>query len=103
MARAISYWRFSSGAQATGDSLRRQTEAARAYCEAQGDELDLSFVDAGVSAYRGRNGTEGDLKRLVELAKAGKFEPGTKLLVEHLDRLSRADVLTAQEQFHQLL
>jgi DNA invertase Pin-like site-specific DNA recombinase len=103
MAKAISYRRFSSGAQTTGDSLKRQTEAAQAYCDANGDELDVSFVDAGMSAYRGKNATQGALARLVELAKHGTFEPGTKLIVEHLDRLSRADVPTAQQQFTEIL
>ena len=103
MPKAISYRRFSSTQQARGDSLRRQTEAAEAYCRAHGDELDLDFVDAGMSAYRGKNATEGALKRFVELAEAGTFEPGTKLVVEHLDRLSRSDILTAQAQFHRIL
>ena len=103
MAKVISYRRFSSAQQARGDSLRRQTEAAEDYCLGHGDDLDLDFVDAGMSAYRGRNATDGALKRFVELAEAGTFEPGTKLVVEHLDRLSRADILTAQEQFIRIL
>jgi DNA invertase Pin-like site-specific DNA recombinase len=76
MAKAISYRRFSSGSQATGDSLKRQTEAAQAYCDAHGDELDVSFVDAGMSAYRGKNATQGALARLVELAEQCTFNPG---------------------------
>jgi DNA invertase Pin-like site-specific DNA recombinase len=103
MAKAISYRRFSSGQQAKGDSLKRQTEAAQAYCDAHGDDLDLSFVDPGMSAYRSKNATEGALKRLVELAEEGMFEPGTKLIVEHLDRLSRAELTTAQSQFQRIL
>jgi hypothetical protein len=103
MARAISYRRFSSGAQASGDSLKRQTEAAQAYCDAHGDILDVSFIDAGMSAYRGKNATQGALRRLVELAEQGAFEPQTKLIVEHLDRLSRVDVPAANEQFTRLL
>ena len=34
--RAYSYIRFSSPAQAAGDSLRRQTERAEAYCKRRG-------------------------------------------------------------------
>jgi DNA invertase Pin-like site-specific DNA recombinase len=103
MARAISYRRFSSAQQATGDSLRRQIELAQSYCDEHGDELDPSFVDEGVSAFRGKNATTGALARLVELAEAGNIEKGTKLLVESLDRLSREDVLTAQEQLIRIL
>ena len=46
MTRAYSYLRFSTAAQLEGDSLRRQTEAARKYAERHGLELaDLTFRD----------------------------------------------------------
>ena len=49
--KAYSYLRFSTPGQLEGDSLRRQTEAARAYAERHGLELsDLSYRDLGKSA-----------------------------------------------------
>jgi DNA invertase Pin-like site-specific DNA recombinase len=89
MARAISYRRVSSGKQLSGEGLGRQGKTARQYCELKGDLLDEEFVDAGMSAYRGKNAAFGRLGRIMELAEAGTWEPGTKLLVEHFDRLSR--------------
>jgi Resolvase, N terminal domain len=61
--QAYSYIRFSSPQQMQGDSLRRQTEASEEYAAAHGLRLDysLNLRDLGVSAYRGRNSTEGAL------------------------------------------
>jgi DNA invertase Pin-like site-specific DNA recombinase len=59
--QAYSYVRFSSPGQATGDSLRRQTEMAEAYAKERGLQLNnSSFRDLGISAFSGSNRTEGD-------------------------------------------
>jgi DNA invertase Pin-like site-specific DNA recombinase len=50
---AYSYVRFSSPAQALGDSLRRQVEKGRAYCAKHGLTLDESLRDEGLSGYHG--------------------------------------------------
>jgi DNA invertase Pin-like site-specific DNA recombinase len=89
--KAYSYLRFSTPEQSKGDSRRRQTEAAEAYAARHGLVLDtsLTFQDLGVSAYRGKNaetGRLGDFKRAVE---DGLVAPGSLLLVESLDRISR--------------
>jgi hypothetical protein len=54
--RAYSYIRFSTPEQAKGDSLQRQTDAARAWAARHGLELDeeLTFRDEGVSAANAR-------------------------------------------------
>jgi len=57
MSKAYSYIRFSSEKQASGNSLRRQTEKARAFIERRKDlglELDvsLSLSDPAMSAYK---------------------------------------------------
>jgi hypothetical protein len=51
---AYSYIRFSSPEQAKGDSLRRQTEAALAWCEGNGASLDTSitFHDLGKKPFQ---------------------------------------------------
>jgi hypothetical protein len=97
MAKAISYKRVSRVRQVSGEGLGRQDNDAHQYCEQTGDRLDETFVDAGMSAYRGKNAAVGRLGRIMELAEAGTWEPGTKLLVEHFDRLSR-DKLTEARQ-----
>ncbi|MCY2928011.1 MAG: recombinase family protein [Planctomycetota bacterium] len=94
---AYSYVRFSSAAQAQGDSLRRQTAWAKTWCEENGYVLDttLKMTDAGVSAYRGKNATEGCLGAFIQCIEAGKVSPGSVLLVENLDRLTRQNAMPA--------
>lgn len=97
MPRVISYTRFSSRKQASGDSYRRQTEAALRWCKENGLELDtsLNFEDLGVSAFSGANIESGALGVLQASLAAGKIERGTILLVEALDRITRQDLPTA--------
>jgi DNA invertase Pin-like site-specific DNA recombinase len=89
--KAYSYLRFSTPEQAQGDSFRRQTEAARAYALRHGLDLDekLTFQDLGVSAFRGGNLEVGKLGVFLEAVRAGLVQPGSYLLVENLDRISR--------------
>jgi DNA invertase Pin-like site-specific DNA recombinase len=97
---AYSYVRFSSGEQMKGDSLRRQTAGeAEAWCERNGAVLDTSerLHDLKRSAFRGKHRTDdkaalaGFLKRI----EGGKIAPGSYLIVESLDRLTREEVLVA--------
>jgi DNA invertase Pin-like site-specific DNA recombinase len=96
---AISYARFSTVEQAGGDSLRRQTALAKEYCLKNGYHLveDRSYFDSGVSAYKGKNKTEGQLATLLQDAESGKFPRGTRLIVESFDRLGRDSLM---DQFH---
>jgi len=89
--RAYSYIRWSSEKQRAGDSLRRQTEAARKWAQARGLELDesTSYLDAGVSAFSGTNAETGRLGEFLQAIKDGIVPRGSYLLVESLDRISR--------------
>ncbi|MDT6939824.1 recombinase family protein [Brucella pseudogrignonensis] len=89
MVKAYSYIRFSTPEQAKGDSLRRQTAAAEAWCSAHGIQLDDTMRDLGVSAFRGTNRTEGALKHFLALVEEGRISRGSYLIVESLDRISR--------------
>ncbi|MCH9000226.1 MAG: recombinase family protein, partial [Proteobacteria bacterium] len=104
-ATAYSYQRFSTPDQMKGDSLRRQTEAATAYAEAHGLNLDtdLTFHDLGISAFRGANVNDGALGQFIAAADSGKIAPGSFLLVESLDRLSRAEPLVALNRLADLV
>jgi DNA invertase Pin-like site-specific DNA recombinase len=99
--KAYSYVRFSTPEQAQGDSYRRQTQAAQEYARLRGLELDteLTFADLGKSAFRGANAKTGALAKFLEAVKDEAISKGSYLLVENLDRLTRADVLEAQELF----
>lgn len=97
--KAYSYIRFSSVQQAKGDSLRRQTEATRAYCEHHGLVLDEAMLDLGLSAFKGTHRSEGALGAFLKAVEAKKIPAGSVLIVESLDRLSREAVLSAMSQF----
>ena len=95
--KAYSYVRFSSPEQMKGDSWRRQSERARAYALEHGlDLVEGSYEDLGISAYRGRNAIEGGLADFKDAVKDGHIEKGSYLLIENLDRLSRAAPIVAQ-------
>jgi DNA invertase Pin-like site-specific DNA recombinase len=95
--KAYSYTRFSTPEQAKGDSARRQIDAAEDYARKHDLDLDtsLTFKDLGVSAYRGRNVEEGRLGDFRRAVEAGVVAPGSYLLVENLDRISRQSALKA--------
>jgi DNA invertase Pin-like site-specific DNA recombinase len=106
VSRVYSYTRFSTPEQAAGDGYRRQTEAARDWAEENGLKLDesLSITDLGVSAFKGGNlDPEAGLGRFIDAVKEGLVEPGSVLLVESLDRLSRMEPLEAQHLFSTLI
>jgi DNA invertase Pin-like site-specific DNA recombinase len=93
---AYSYVRFSHPDQAKGDSLRRQTEAAAAWCEKNHVALDASLTlhDLGKSAYTGEHRKNPDrhaLAAFLKLVEAGKVPKGSYFIIENLDRLSRED------------
>lgn len=89
--KAYSYLRFSTPEQMRGDSFRRQSAMAQQWAAQNGVELDekLTFEDPGVSAYKGANAETGMLAEFREAVRVGMIEPGSFLLIESLDRLSR--------------
>lgn len=102
---AYSYIRFSTSEQKKGDSLRRQTELSEQYAAKHGLALDssLHLHDLGLSAFDRSNIERGALGGFLEAIKRGRIVPGSFLLVESLDRLSRDKVLAALEIFISIL
>lgn len=103
MTAAYSYLRMSRPEQARGDSLRRQLKGAREYATANGLTLVEDMRDIGVSAYKGKNSTEGILATFLAAVEAGAIAPGSVLIVENLDRLSRQQVPKALRLFLAIL
>lgn len=99
MARAFSYIRFSSKVQASGDSLRRQTQAAQRWANENQIHLDTSsYRDLGVSAFG--NTARAGLEAFLAAINSNKVKAGDYLIVESLDRLSRnPDILEAVNLF----
>jgi DNA invertase Pin-like site-specific DNA recombinase len=93
METAYSYVRFSHPSQAEGDSLRRQVERAEAYCRRAGLTLSkATYRDLGVSAFRGKNALVGNLGQVLKAVKSGAVRPGSALIVESIDRISRQGI-----------
>ena len=99
--RAYSYVRMSTETQLRGDSLRRQLAASQEYADRMGLQLadDAILQDIGVSGFKGRNVTQGALGRFLDAVRAGKIEPGSTLIVESLDRISRQEIRKALSVF----
>lgn len=104
MALAYSYIRFSSAKQELGDSLRRQLKLAEDYAQREGLTLDThSYRDLGVSAFKGKNSTEGRLGTFISAVETGHIAAGSYLLVESFDRISRDEVDVALELFLRII
>jgi DNA invertase Pin-like site-specific DNA recombinase len=88
-----------------GDSIRRQMELSERYCKDNGLVLDntLKLTDMGISAFKGTNATEGKLGAFIQAVDDGKVEPGSILLIESLDRLSRDKAITALALLNKIL
>lgn len=102
MPKAYSYIRFSTKEQAKGHSLKRQTEMREAYLAKRPDltlDTSLTLEDMGVSAFKGANADEGNLGTFIRAIEAGIVPKGSFLLIESLDRLSRAKVNIALNLF----
>lgn len=98
--KAYSYMRFSRPEQARGASQKRQLEMAAAYARENNLDLDETLRDAGISAYRGKNREAANaLGAFLARVDSGDIPPGSVLLVESFDRLSREEVVVALEFF----
>lgn len=95
--KAYSYIRFSRPEQALGDSERRQLDQAKQFAEREGLTLDdsLKMIDRGLSGYSGKNLKKGALGLFLEQVKCGAVAPGSILIVENVDRLSRQGFMDA--------
>ena len=89
---AISYCRFSTAIQASGDSLRRQLKLSDDYAKKHDLRINRTLTDKGISGFRGANLQQGALGAFIKAIEMRKVKPGSVLLVESLDRLSRNQV-----------
>lgn len=103
--KAYSYVRFSTTKQKDGDSERRQVALSKDYAGKHGLILDetLNLRDLGVSAFKGANVATGKLGQFLVAIKSGVVPKGSYLLIESLDRLSRAEIDDAYGVFRSIL
>jgi DNA invertase Pin-like site-specific DNA recombinase len=100
-----SYTRFSDPRQSTGNSSDRQAAYAAKWAAEHGLLLDesLSMRDEGLSAYHQRHVKSGALGVFLVAVQQGRIPVGSVLVVEGLDRLSRAEPIQAQAQLAQIV
>ena len=100
-----SYTRFSDPRQAIGHSSERQMAYAAKWAAEHGLLLDdkLSLRDEGLSAYHQRHVKSGALGVFLVAVEQGRIPQGSVLVVEGLDRLSRAEPIQAQAQLAQIV
>lgn len=105
MTQVYSYLRFSSLRQRTGTSIDRQLDYAQRWAAENGMVLDesLTMRDEGLSAFHQRHIKQGALGVFLEAVDAGRIPKGAVLIVEGLDRLSRAEPILAQAQLAQII
>lgn len=105
MALVFSYIRFSSKRQELGDSLRRQLEHADAWMSRHPEHTlsPLQFRDLGIPSHKGQNLKKGALRRFMDAIEHGRVPPGSILLIEAVDRLSRAGLDEGRELISAIL
>jgi hypothetical protein len=99
----FSYIRFSSEGQADGSSLDRESEIAPRVAREKGWTLreDLSAKDLGISAYKKLNLPM--LRCLIDGVNHGQIPAGSVMIIEALDRLTRAELEEAYDLFRDIL
>jgi DNA invertase Pin-like site-specific DNA recombinase len=105
MGKVYSYYRYSSERQGDGHSMERQTVYAQTYAAQHGMVLDeaLTMRDRGLSAFHQKHVKSGALGEFLRDVSEGLIVPGSVLIVEGLDRLSRAEPVVAQAQLSQII
>ena len=104
-AKVYSYLRFSDAKQAAGASSERQRAYAQEWAKQNGLRLDesLSMRDEGLSAFHQKHVKRGALGAFLKAIEDEKVPIGSVLVVEGLDRLSRAEPMVAQGQLAQII
>ncbi|MGC6371348.1 recombinase family protein [Pseudomonas sp. K2I15] len=98
-----SYMRWSTDRQSDGSTEERQRTSQEAFCKHFGMTLVEELTDPGMSSYRGKNAHEGKLREVINRAKAGDIPPGSLLLFENADRMTRMALAHAVPLFFEIL
>jgi DNA invertase Pin-like site-specific DNA recombinase len=97
------YMRWSTLSQSDGSTEERQRQAQEAFCKHYGLTLVEEVTDPGMTSYRGKNAHEGKLREFIDRAKRGEVPPGSLLLFENADRMSRMQLAHAVPLFFEIL
>lgn len=103
-----SYVRWSTKAQDSGDSLRRQNDMIDVFYRKHSDQYFMSathrYVDKGKSGFHQKHKADGgDFKRMLDNVLNGTIPAGSLIVLENFDRASRADIDSAIDDIRQIL
>ena len=96
MPKAYRYHRFSTPEQDQGTSLERQRKSTKLLVQQKQWEEAEVIEDKGLSAWKGDHLRVGGLGRFTDRVATGEIEPGSILVIENLDRLSREKLKNAR-------
>lgn len=103
MTVAYMYVRFSTKRQEEGDSIRRQLDKAKHWCQMKGVTLsEQTFEDLGVSAFK-EGGKRPALSDMLSCIKQGTIPVGSYVLLEDTDRLTRRGFKHALDLLYELV
>jgi hypothetical protein len=105
--QAYSYARFSTPRQTYGTSLERQLKIAREWYVQEIAPLGIPQAeiacDEGLSAWKGEHLEQGSLGHFLAEIKSGSVAPGSILIAENLDRISRQGPKIARKLLEQIV
>ncbi|PSV29615.1 recombinase family protein [Photobacterium sp. GB-72] len=102
----IPYARVSSGKQIDGLSLSLQNDNAlleQLALQYSTTVSHLFYQDAGVSSYKGKNASVGELSRLLADIKSGLISSGDIIVMRALDRLSRQNLTASEVLYNRII
>ncbi len=103
MSKAYAYVRYSSTVQGEGDTVERQLTPLEAFTKETNIQITETFIDEGVSSFRGNNARVGKLKVVLDRIKNGELRRGDYLVVESIDRITRQRVFDGVELLQSIL
>lgn len=106
MSIAIGYMRYSSAAQGSGSTIARQRDRIQKWVDEQRKDGKFYEVrwyeDRGVSGWDGSNRNAGALGHLINDINSGMYPAETPIIVESVDRITRAGIQETQRILSEL-
>ncbi|GHB13071.1 recombinase family protein [Salinicola rhizosphaerae] len=100
---AYAYVRYSTARQSTGDSVERQKSPLSRFEDRYGVRIKETFVDAGVSSFRGDNIKKGQFRSLLDKIENKEIVAGDFIVLESIDRVSRQELNKTASQLYAIL
>ncbi|OHZ03013.1 recombinase family protein [Salinicola sp. MIT1003] len=101
--QAFAYVRYSTARQSTGDSYERQQSPLARFEDEYGVKIKETFVDSGVSSFRGDNIKKGQFRNLLDKIDNEEIVANDFIVIESIDRVSRQELNKTATQLYAIL